>query len=432
MRHLKIRHVGPIDSVDIELNRFNVFIGAQSSGKSTIAKVLSTCMWLEKEISTLRKANVIASGKEFLEMIVQYHKMDSYFQKDSFVEFRSESVWVKYENGKLIAKLLPGYNYDRQKICYVPSERNMVTLPELQGFEFGATNLRSFLFDWFKARENYDSNNKKEVLNLGIRYFYDKEQRVNKDRIEHENGKTYEIPLSNASSGLQSVVPLMVMLNYYTGKYFDEYTKTLSFDQENRMREIRNRLSDELVIRPLLGTYSNTNRTQFISDFNDRLHSGQLSAKEQELFNIFAKTHSRLLTPSSTSFVVEEPEQNLFPQTQVDMLYYMLSLCMGERPHQCSITTHSPYVLYALNNAMLAWYALQNNVDQTMLETMDYKGVAVNPKEVSVWSIRDGKLDGVAERNWTIQDERGLIRDNYFDRIMGNVMSDFHNLLSLI
>ena len=32
--------------------------------------------------------------------------------------------------------------YHRQKICYIPAERNMVTLPELKGFEFSTTNLR--------------------------------------------------------------------------------------------------------------------------------------------------------------------------------------------------------------------------------------------------------------------------------------------------
>lgn len=45
MRRLTIRNVGPVKSVDISLNKVNVFIGPQSSGKSTIAKVLSTCSW---------------------------------------------------------------------------------------------------------------------------------------------------------------------------------------------------------------------------------------------------------------------------------------------------------------------------------------------------------------------------------------------------
>lgn len=48
MARLIIRNIGPIKNVDIELNKVNVFIGEQSSGKSTIAKIISFCSWLEK------------------------------------------------------------------------------------------------------------------------------------------------------------------------------------------------------------------------------------------------------------------------------------------------------------------------------------------------------------------------------------------------
>ena len=41
MAHLSIRNVGPVRDIDIDLNRINVFIGPQSCGKSTIAKIIS-------------------------------------------------------------------------------------------------------------------------------------------------------------------------------------------------------------------------------------------------------------------------------------------------------------------------------------------------------------------------------------------------------
>ena len=48
MTHIKIENIGPIKKVDIDLNKINVFIGPQSSGKSTIAKIISYCSWYEK------------------------------------------------------------------------------------------------------------------------------------------------------------------------------------------------------------------------------------------------------------------------------------------------------------------------------------------------------------------------------------------------
>lgn len=50
MKHLIVQNVGPINHIDVELKRFNFLIGSQSSGKSTIAKIYSTCSWMEKEM----------------------------------------------------------------------------------------------------------------------------------------------------------------------------------------------------------------------------------------------------------------------------------------------------------------------------------------------------------------------------------------------
>ena len=52
----------------------------------------------------------------------------------------------------------------------------------------------------------------------------------------------------------------------------------------------------------------------------------------------------------------------------------------------------------------------------------------LNPKDVGVWELRDGELSSeIDEKNKTLQDEDGLIRGNYFDRIMHNIMADFTN-----
>ena len=58
MRRLIIRNVGPIKSLDIRLNKINVFIGPQGSGKSTIAKIISFCSWLEKVNEATERAAV--------------------------------------------------------------------------------------------------------------------------------------------------------------------------------------------------------------------------------------------------------------------------------------------------------------------------------------------------------------------------------------
>ena len=54
-----------------------------------------------------------------------------------------------------------------------------------------------------------------------------------------------------------------------------------------------------------------------------------------------------------------------------------------------------------------------------------------SPRIVSVWELRDGYIENYdGRRNATIQDTDGLIRSNYFDRVMNNIMADFTNLVS--
>lgn len=48
MPKLTIKNIGAIKLVEFEVNRINVFIGPQSSGKSTISKILCYCQWVEK------------------------------------------------------------------------------------------------------------------------------------------------------------------------------------------------------------------------------------------------------------------------------------------------------------------------------------------------------------------------------------------------
>ena len=315
MRHLIIKDIGPIKLADIELKRFNVFIGHQSSGKSTIAKVISTCNWIEKEVATTLDVNAVGDGEAFRSLMENFHKMDGYFSDSSEIHFESDFVTIDYASGQLSIGLKQDEDYYRQKICYIPAERNMVTLPELQGFEFGATNLRSFLFDWFNAREFYNDENKTDILGLGVKYFYDKEQKRFKDRIEHINGQTYGIPLSSASSGLQSIIPLLVMLQYYSGQYFTVASQKKSFDRDAKAIKMVPALAERYILKPNKPNHTQSEDDELLFDLSVKLQAGD--EESRRLLSNFQQALNRLLTPVKTTFIIEEPEQNLFPDTQL-------------------------------------------------------------------------------------------------------------------
>ena len=398
MKHLVIKNVGPIDSVDLNLRRFNVFIGPQSSGKSTIAKILSTCEWVEKEVATTRDENAVAVADGFKNVVGAFHKIEEYFDHpiDSYVLYETNYIRIEYSKKNLNIHLKREAEYQRQKICYIPSERNAATLPELNGYEFGSTNLKSFLFDWYRAREFYNLENKNDVLGLGVQYFYDKTLETKRDRIQHINGKTYNISLSSSSSGLQSVIPLLVMVQYYSGQYFQEYNFKNSFEQDSNVRKTRVALTSEVALAKYKPGFKEEEAEDLVKQFNDELHKGV--KKVVEIFEEYEKACDRLLIPNRTTFIIEEPEQNLYPYTQIELVENIVRLCTKERKHGFTITTHSPFVLNFINVLIKRFYKKQEG-----------KSV-INPEELAVFSTQKGRTVDLMQRNvatgeWSVNAE---------------------------
>lgn len=385
MRHLEIYSFGPVKDVSIDLKRYNFIIGPQSSGKSTIAKVLSTCTWIEKEVHTTLNENVIASDADFKKLLEDFHKMENYFEDDTHIIYETEFIRIEYRKDYFSAKCKENVEYHRNKICYIPADRNMVTLPELQGFEFGQTNLRSFLFDWFNAREFYVADNKTDVLNLGVKYYFDDGEKRLKDRIEHSNGKTYHIALSSASSGLQSVIPLLIMMQYYTGEYFNSYAERMSFDVDSKIRKTRRVLVDKFVLNVVKPGFSSEERSELVKMTNDKVHEGD--DFYLGLYRKYWAVANRLIIPAKSSFIIEEPEQNLYPSTQMDLLNVLIGLCQGDKEHDITITTHSPYILNQLNLLVKLYDVNADNV------------VKLNWDEMTVFAVEDGEVRDLKLKN---------------------------------
>ena len=412
MRRLVVRNVGPIKSVDIKLNRVNVFIGPQSSGKSTLAKIISFCTWLEKNNNLTERA--VVDG--LINRLKRHHRLSSFFDQSSSILYIGENIAFAYnwKTALPIPKRFIPLNYEslnhgevvfyrptrvvNPKVIYIPAERNFVSsVSNLKDYSESDDSLQSFIEDWYDAKRNYTSEKPLDVFNLGASYYYN--PKIDVDYIQLSDVKKKKILLNDSSSGLQSVVPLYVLIEWMSSGIYEQ-TKPLSPEENQRIQEMLNSISGNTVNN---------------------------SYEEKLLQKIKAMAADKLYT--HTQFIVEEPEQNLFPKTQMDFLYYLLTSINRRKKHELVITTHSPYILYALNNCMLA-YLVKDNLDDSLRESLAAARASIDPNEVSVWSIKDGCLrNSNNDIHKTIQDARGLIRKNYFNDIMSSVMGDFSQLL---
>ena len=130
MAHIIIKNIGPIKEVELDLNKINVFMGPQSCGKSTIAKIISFCLWVEKNVCLFR--DTLDIELNFQKTLEDYHQLHGYFNDDSYIQYQSEYVIIQYAYQQkmtivhpLDLKLLT-LDYKRSKIIYVPAERNLI------------------------------------------------------------------------------------------------------------------------------------------------------------------------------------------------------------------------------------------------------------------------------------------------------------------
>lgn len=427
-RLLYISHVGPITrEVKINLTRFNVFIGPQSSGKSTISKLISTLSWMEKEACTTLSEDVLPDGKNFKQFVEDYHRMHGYIdESSSVVKYESDYVTIIYDKGDYSLVLKDkSIKYERVKVSYVPSDRNVITMRDIQLRNLDETNFRSFLFDWLEARRYFDSSNMADILALDVKYYYDveNERSINPDRITHHNGKTYDISLYDASSGLQSAVPLVVLMAYLKDQYFKNYGKVISFEETKKEEDLMRRLL-ERVLFPAVPHQQTESIVDVYRKVRKEIQEGRTEyyALIEQVQNSFAK----LRTPQSISYIIEEPEQNLFPVTQCDLTKYIISVC-NDSQHISSavITTHSPYVLSMVNSQILAGILLSKGVDEQEINKIIPINSAIKNEEIGVFAIDGGICKSVKDQ------QTGMIDQNYLDTASEYLAASFEELYTL-
>lgn len=427
MEHIIIENVGPVREVDIDLGRINVFIGPQGSGKSTIAKIVSFCQWVEKDC--VRRQGTGHTDKAYVDdQLVKYHNIEGYLCKGSRFAYSSDILDLEYSEGELRVQNKGGvYAAGVSKNAYLPAERNIISVPGIFSTKMPFSYLTDFIDDWQRVRDKYRNGEKVELLDLGQYYTYDLYR--NKDIVI--NGDR-EFELSHVSSGLQSVTPLCVMVDYLTGWIYSH--------EEDRSAEERRALREAALIRLMANKEGLSHVRETIESSQDLKES--FSSLLESTRNILDAVNSdiedsntkeirsnieTLARPAMSNIVIEEPELNLFPTTQVSLVYYLLSK-MNHTRDRMLVTTHSPYILYALNNCMLAYLASEEDAEMVKEVSEIPSAAFTSPGEVSVWELRDGGI----RNNSTIQDARGLIRDNYFDRVMKEVMVEFRNLLNFV
>jgi|JI8StandDraft_1071087.scaffolds.fasta_scaffold41993_1 predicted ATPase len=386
---LTIKNFGPIKEAELDLKRFNVFIGKQGEGKSTIAKLIAifhnlTFFYTNDKLSLFsfyniqnyfqeysylkfenkyyciecvdKKFQVIAKGDfKLLENVITGKLDNSYFENllNALDEHFGETTGLQPSESIEMLKRIAEFKQQINSLLrplnsqYIPVERIFISMISnaLYGMATNDISLPKFITafgnEFSKARSEIKEL---DINSLGITYKFEN----GLDKIYKENKA---INLSESASGIQSLIPMALVMNYL---------------------------------------------------------NEQIKARELEY-----------------NFIIEEPELNLYPTTQKYLLGFIMEKC-AVRQNGFTLTTHSPYILSCLNNLLFAFRVKSKYPNsEEQIQTIIRKEHWINPEEFNAFYVADGTARTIFNR------ESGLIAENELDDISDDLAGERDQLMEI-
>jgi len=340
----------------VPLNQLTVFCGTQGTGKSTVAKLFSTFLWLEKALVRGDfSEEYMQLYNRFVRQLLAYHGIDGYVQPDTLLHFLGQEYEFLFHEGRFeVIPTIDDVNYQRPQIMYYPAERNLLGVIERSSSIKGMPeSLSTLLQDYRTACQSLDGEVELPVCNVRFRYDI-------LNQIGSIVSDGYRVRLSRAASGLQSVAPLYVTLRHLyevTSQGKDlEYSRS-SAEEKAVIDERINRLLED-------DTLDDETRARLVKKLSGNVSRRMVS-------------------------IVEEPEQNLFPDSQ-QMLLDKLIEYSAQGENQLIVTTHSPYLLNRLMmciKARMVSSAVTDDLEREEVDALVPREAQIDGRSVSVFQL---------------------------------------------
>ncbi|MGY3855605.1 AAA family ATPase [Aeromonas aquatilis] len=325
MTRMRIKHFGPIGPgrLDndgwIDFKPVTLFIGNQGAGKSTVAKLFATFCWIEKALvrGDFEKKWFERKGR-FKNKFLGYHRLENYQKGETSIEYEGDAYAISYAGGQLSIRELSSQQYALPQVMYVPAERNFISyVRHTRELKLSSESLQEFLTAFDQAKQSLRGSMTLPINNIEIEY-----DKLND--IINLRGQGHKVRLTDAASGFQSFVPV-----YLVSQHLANLVQTQSKNDQ-----------------PAMSTDEMTRFKKAVASIfaNDILTDEQKRVAMSVLSNRFNKT--------AFINIVEEPEQNLFPSSQWELLKNLLAFNHQGPQNQLVLTTHSPYIVNYLSLAI--------------------------------------------------------------------------------
>ena len=424
---LIIKNFAGIKELEIEIKRINILIGPQASGKSVCAKLLfyfKNFVWeiLSVVENEQTKRNLDSSYSKKFE---EYFPTDSWGNYDFFIKYEISNVFIE--------------------ISRKQDSKGKISLSYSDFFKKELTGLRSLL------RKAKDKSSDKSANYERIDRLYLTRQVLRDNLIDSlimslckeaafnqlfiPAGRSFFANLqSNIFSFLSSNNALDPFLRAFGSTYESIKNARLRFrnrSEEKDVREMQDEIS-RLIEKSLCGKHVHEKGKDFLEVADGRRISvANSSSGQQETLplTIMLAALPFLVAPRSGQTVyIEEPEAHLFPSAQRNVIELIATVFNYRKEKlQFFITTHSPYVLTALNNLLQAGLLYEESSQDVLhqLEKIVPRYKALTTSDLSAYVLANGKCSSI------ICSDTGLIDAKIIDSVSDELAIEFDKLLSL-
>ena len=427
MSRIKIKNFGPIREGFVEndgwmdVNKVTVFIGDQGSGKSTVSKLISIFSWLEKKLYK-RDVSVEQLNFKVFKNLCTQQELGEYFSEDTLLNFEGDVYSFECDAKSRFFKgwenQHQGNSYALPKIQYVSAARNLLTIL----YSIPSQNIvgkDGNIIEWspipFMVRD-LNKEYSRALAGLAKNGF---SLPFDETSVHYENHRTFikvkgkAISMSAASSGIQSITPLLLVSHFLSNEVTDILDKVQDIDDIQKKRiEINFAKESESLVEKYRQLY---NFRKEILGKDDR---------------ILMTEKLRQYIPSSFINIVEEPEQNLFPTSQQKVINSLLEYNNVIDRNKLIITTHSPYIIGYITLAMKANELYQKAPNDKVISQINKivpRKSAVSHQDVVIYELDEN--DGSVRM---LGSEGGIPDDNnYLDNALGQMNDMFSNLLDI-
>ncbi len=395
---LIIKNLFTLKDVDIELGKYNVFIGEQASGKSLILKTLYFFRSILFAPIRMYRTDSEELQKFFTQTFCDSLSIND-FNLNATIKYQiaSYEIMIFIGNGKVTLdtnqKLVNSYTEKRQLL--------LKKYHDIQQNETYADALRFSIME-LEVQRTIESSE------LG---------KISFVRFLPAGRMSFFTILNNLFNAIGND---KINLNQLIVTFGKDYQK--AFSEFNNLREhTKHRLSvfNEISEKILKAKYVYDQLGGYIQQDGFQTKLADSSSGQQEFLPVYMiLRHYLLFGNDQGNLYIEEPEAHLYPSAQKAITELLVYVTNATNSDGLYITTHSPYILTVLNNLILA-----NDVKDK--QTLFDKDLLVPFEEVRAYYIADG-----VARDLRDHDNRLILADN-LDKVSEQTALDFDKLLDL-